>query len=326
MSSPILMVGLGELLWDLLPAGRVLGGAPANLAYMANALGDRGIVASRVGKDAFGREACEVLTRLNLTTTYIQQDQSHETGTVRVELDLEGLPTFTIKEAVAWDFLEQSSIWMELAGLADVICFGTLAQRSPASSTTIDRFLSETRNTALRIYDVNLRQSFYSLEVLERSFRHADIAKLTSEELLRVSSLFAFREADEVALANRLLRQFSLRLVCITRGSHGSLLVSEGETVEHGGFVVDVVDTVGAGDAFTACLVNYFVHGHTMGETSEAANRFASWVTTQVGATPVLDPAHLQQILGRTAGRAETIAVSKSVGSRSDQDNGDIER
>lgn len=314
MSKRVLMVGLGEILWDRLPSGRVLGGAPANFAYMANALGDRGIVASRVGSDAFGREACDVLARLNLATTYIQHDEAHETGTAGVSLDPEGLPTFAIKEAVAWDFLEQSPLWQELAELADVVCFGTLAQRSPTSSNTIDRFLSGTREAALRIYDVNLRQSFYSVETLERSFRHANIAKLTNEELLRVSSLLAFHEADEAALANRLLRHFALRLVCITRGAHGSLLVSEGETVEHGGFPVDVVDTVGAGDAFTACLAHYFVRGHTLGEVSEAANRFASWVATQVGATPLLDPAHLRQILGRAAGAAGTLAVSKDLG------------
>ncbi|ADV83094.1 PfkB domain protein [Terriglobus saanensis SP1PR4] len=325
MSKPVLMVGLGELLWDLLPSGRVMGGAPANFAYMASVLGDRGVVASRVGRDAFGREACEVLAKLGLTTSYIQHDDAHETGSARVSLDLEGLPTFTIKEAVAWDFLEQSLIWKELAEQADVICFGTLAQRSPISSTTIDQFLSETRETTLQIYDVNLRQSFFSVETLERSFHHADIAKLTNEELLRVSSLFAFHEADEVVLARRLLRRFALRLVCITRGAHGSLLVSEREAVEHGGFAVDVVDTVGAGDAFTACLAHYFVRGCALGEVSEAANRFASWVTTQVGATPRLDPAYLQQILGHAPGTARTLVTPKDLGPRSDQDNREIE-
>lgn len=326
MSKPVLMVGLGELLWDLLPSSRVLGGAPANFAYMANALGDCGVVASRLGRDALGREACEVLKRLGVIITYIQQDDVHETGVAGVSLDLEGLPTFTIKEPVAWDFLEQSPKWKELAELADVICFGTLAQRSPMSSSTIERFLSETRKTALRIYDVNLRQSFYSVEILERSFRRADIAKLTSEELFRVSPLFGFHETDEVVLAKRLLRQFALRLVCITRGAHGSLLVSEGETVEHGGFAVDVVDTVGAGDAFTACLAHYFVRGHTLEEVSEAANRFASWVTTHVGATPLLDPADLQKLLGRLPEKAAAAGVAKDLRSRSDQDEGEIGR
>lgn len=301
MTQSLLMVGLGELLWDLLPSGRVLGGAPANFAYMANTLGDRGVVASRVGKDTLGGEACEVLKRLGLTTSYVQQDEAHETGKAGVSLDLKGIPTFTIQEIVAWDFLEQSPSWKELAETADVVCFGTLAQRSIASAATIHQFLNNTRATALRIFDVNLRQSFFSVEVLERSFHHANIAKLTSEELFRVSSLFAWNGANEVALAKRILQQFALRLVCITRGAQGSLLISETEVIEHRGFSVEPVDTVGAGDAFTACLAHHYLRGYALTEVSEAANRLAAWVTTQAGATPKMAPALVQQILRREA-------------------------
>jgi fructokinase len=319
MSQPFLMVGLGEVLWDFLPSGRVLGGAPANFAYMANALGDLGIVASRIGLDTLGRDACEALAKLGLRTTYIQYDEDHPTGTATVSLDSDGLPTFSIREAVAWDFLEPSPVWKELAEMADVICFGTLAQRSPVSATAIDQFLNQTRRTALRICDVNLRQSSYPSEVLERSFRHANIAKLTHEELLLVSSIFGFDGTDEVLLAKYLLRRFSLQLVCVTRGAHGSLLVSRQATVEHTGFPVEVVDTVGAGDAFTACLAHYLVRGYALKEVSEAANRFAAWVTTQIGATPQIDAVHLQQILRHTWGTAEMPGNPPNLFPRSDR-------
>lgn len=307
MTKPTLMVGLGEVLWDLLPSGKVLGGAPTNFAYMTSVLGDQGIVASRVGNDVFGREANKAMQRLGLTTSYIQHDDRYETGSAGVSIDSAGLPTFTIKESVAWDFLQWTSAWEELAERADVVCFGSLAQRSPASAVTIDRFLGHTRGEALRIFDVNLRQAFYSRDVLQSSFRQANIVKLTDQELLRVSSLLRFETGDEEMLARGLLRDCNLRLVCVTRGERGSLLVSEDETVVHQGLAVKVVDTVGAGDAFTACLAHHFVRARPLREISESANRFASWVATQVGATPGIDHSQLQEIL---AGQTDTTVQS----------------
>src|SRR5678815_3015769 len=161
MTKPAIMIGLGEVLWDLLPSGKALGGAPANFAYMANVLGDRGIVASRVGNDEFGREARVIMQGLGLSTSYVQQDDQHQTGTAEVVIDAAGQPTFTIRESVSWDFLEWTVSWEELASRADVVCFGSLAQRSPTSAGTIDRFLRAVSKETLRICDVNLRQSFY---------------------------------------------------------------------------------------------------------------------------------------------------------------------
>lgn len=300
MTKSAVMVGLGEVLWDLLPSGKVLGGAPANFAYMTNVLGDEGIVASRVGNDDLGREACRVMEDLLVGISYVQQDADHETGTATVKIDAGGQPTFTIKERVAWDFLQWTENWQELSARADVICFGTLAQRSQESAATIDRFLQNAPEKALRICDVNLRQSFFNKDVLWKSFRHAQIVKLNEQELLQISYLLKLGVGSEQALAQRLLHECNLKLVCITRGARGSLLVSEDEIVEHQGFRVKVADAVGAGDAFTACLAHHYLRKHSLDEISDSANRFAAWVATQVGGTPFIQRTQLQKILDGT--------------------------
>ena len=301
MIKPAIMIGLGEVLWDLLPSGKALGGAPANFAYMANVLGEQGIVASRVGHDELGREALATMQELGLNTSYVQQDDQHQTGTAGVIIDAAGQPTFTIKESVSWDFLEWTVAWEELAARADVVCFGTLAQRSPTSAGTIDSFLRAVSKETLRICDVNLRQSFYNEDVLDKSLRHAHIVKLNDQEFLQVSSLLRLGVGNVETLAKRLLNHCALRLVCITRGARGSLLVSEDKTVEHSGFSVKVADAIGAGDAFTACLAHHYLRGESLEQISGSANRFASWVATQIGATPLIPRTQLQNILSGIA-------------------------
>jgi fructokinase len=301
MLEPALMIGLGEVLWDLLPSGKVLGGAPANFAYMATVLGDQGVVASRVGEDDLGHEARKAMKQLGLNTSYVQQDRVHVTGTAKVAIDQAGQPNFTIKEPVAWDFLEWTTQWEELSTKADVVCFGSLAQRSDNSAATIEHFLKNTPKKTLRICDANLRESFYSQGVLRRSFQYADIVKLNDQELLQVSYLFELGVGTQEMLAQRLLHLCDLRLVCITCGSRGSLLVTQRETVEHKGFRVTVADAVGAGDAFTACLAHHYLREHSLEEISESANRFASWVATQRGATPPISTEKLQSILNGVA-------------------------
>jgi fructokinase len=295
MTKPALMIGLGEVLWDILPSGKVLGGAPANFAYMTSVLGDEGIVASGVGNDELGREARGLMQELGLSTAYLQQDQ-HETGTAAVSIDDGGQPNFTIKESVAWDFLRWTAEWEELSSRADVVCFGSLAQRSAISAATIERFLRNAQK-ALRICDVNLRQSFYNEDILHKSFQHAQIVKLNERELLQVSFLLNLGAGTQEKLAHRLLNAFGLQLVCVTRGSRGSFLVSGSRTVEHIGFSVKVADAIGAGDAFTACLAHYYLRGRSLEDLSEIANRFASWVATQRGATPPISAGRLQDIL-----------------------------
>jgi fructokinase len=298
MTESPLMVGLGEVLWDLLPSGKALGGAPANFAYMATIFGNRGIVASRLGNDDLGHEVYKAMNNVGLDTTYVQVDAQHETGVAGVLLDSEGQPNFTIKRQVAWDFLQWTPAWEDLSSRADVVCYGSLAQRSKTSASTIEHFLQNTRSNALRICDANLRESFYNVDTLRRSFQFADILKLNEQELFQVSSSFELSGSDEIELAKKLLHAFDLDLICVTKGAHGSLLVSEREVIAHHGIDARVADAIGAGDAFTACVANYYIQGCSLEEISELANRFAAWVATQVGATPPVSDAQLAQIMG----------------------------
>ena len=287
MNSKHTIVGLGEVLWDMLPSGRQLGGAPANFAYFANLLGDRGFVASRVGDDELGREAATRLRQLGSSTEYLQRDRAQPTGTVRVRVDAAGQPQFEIARPVAWDFLEWTPAWKQLAEQADAVCFGSLAQRSATSRETILRFLRSTRPHALRVFDVNLRPPFYSAEVLAASFSLAHVIKLNHDELPLVAGLLGITCGGERAMSEALRRKHNAKLVCVTRGGCGSLLLGEQGSAEHSGFQIAVADTVGAGDAFTAALVHSYLRGKSLEEMSEAANRVGAWVASQVGATPV---------------------------------------
>jgi fructokinase len=296
------IVGLGELLWDVFPKGKELGGAPANFAYMTSLLGDHGIVASRVGSDALGRTAGRRLERLGLRSKHLQIDAQHPTGTVKVDVDPAGQPTFQIAEGVAWDFFEWTAEWQKLASTTDAVCFGTLAQRSPQSRATIRSFLQEVGRGTTRIFDVNLRQQFYSAEILAESFKLADIVKLNSEELPIAVKSLGSTFSDEERAARWLRDTYGLRLVCITRGAKGSLLVSSTETSQHPGVRVVVADTVGSGDAFTAALVYHYLRHGSLATMNEAANRMGAWVASQTGATPPRDDYYLQQIRAAISG------------------------
>lgn len=292
-----IVVGLGELLWDLLPAGKQLGGAPANFAYITSLLGDHGIPLSRLGRDASGTEGIRRLGELALPTEFIQQDDEHPTGTVKVDVDRTGQPRFEISESVAWDFLDWTPQWQKLAEQADAVCFGSLAQRSDRSRDTIRRFVLASRPSAVRVFDVNLRQSFYTAQVLAESMRLATIVKLNHEELPKIMRLFEWEDLGQQDSARRLLSAYDLKLVCVTRGTEGSLLVSAEECSEHPGFKVKVADTVGAGDAFTAALVHGYLRRTSLAQINETANRVGAWVASQSGATPALKPGGMAQTL-----------------------------
>ena len=291
------IVGLGELLWDMLPSGKQLGGAPANFAYITNLLGDKGIPASRIGNDALGAEALQRLTQLGLSADFVQRDPIHPTGTVNVEIDNTGQPRFDILQPVAWDFLEWTKPWQHLASETDAVCFGSLAQRSAHSQATIRTFLSATRPEALRVFDVNLRQNFYSEPVLAESMSLANIVKLNHEELPKIMHLFELEDGGEEGSARRLLSMHDLKLVCVTRGNSGSLLISADQCSEHAGIQVKVADTVGAGDAFTAALVHGYLRATPLDEINETANRVGAWVASQSGATPAPKMGGLAQSL-----------------------------
>jgi fructokinase len=280
------VVGLGEILWDILPTGPQLGGAPANFAYCSHLLGNRAVVASRVGADDLGREARDSLLRSGITDQFLQIDPEHPTGTVRVQLDASGQPKFEVADSSAWDFLSWSDLWQSLAQSTDAVCFGSLAQRSEISRRTILDFLDATRPGSLLVFDVNLRQTFYSAEIILESLKRADVVKLNYEELPRVAELLAIEGSDAIAFCREILRKFDLQIICITRGANGSLLCDRTSAYEHSGFRVHIKDTVGAGDAFTAALVHGLLRKMPLAEINDLANRMGAWVASFSGAMP----------------------------------------
>ncbi|HVK59448.1 MAG TPA: carbohydrate kinase, partial [Candidatus Kapabacteria bacterium] len=247
------LIGLGEILWDLLPAGRQLGGAPANFAYHANALGAKGIVISRVGRDQNGTDIITRLEQLSLSTECIQVDSSAPTSTVSVELAPDGQPRYVIHENVSWDNLTVDENALLAVTQADAICFGALAQRSEQSRASIHELLVRAKTDTFRILDVNLRQHFYSAEIIDKSLRAANILKVNDAELPILAQLFSL-SGDPRAQLTELARRYNLRLVACTRGAHGSLLVTESQHSDHPGIPAKVADTIGAGDSFTAAM------------------------------------------------------------------------
>jgi fructokinase len=308
MSKPHLVVGIGELLWDVLPDGMRLGGAPANFAVMAGRLGNHAAILSRIGRDDLGRQVISRLDPMPVETSYLQVDPMHETGHVTVTLAA-GEPHYTIHEPAAWDFFELSDEWLRLIERADAICFGTLAQRHQESQRTIQALVAESSAACIRIFDVNLRAPYYSSEVLQESLELTTVVKMNESEVRLVLDLLDLSTEDDIsapdlsqaeekprfaaafllAAAGRLLGEFpALQMVAITRGSRGSLLVTREEWNEHAGFPVKVADGIGAGDAFTAALAHYLLRGADLAELNEAGNRWGGWVASQAGAMPAL--------------------------------------
>ncbi|MEY2882053.1 MAG: hypothetical protein RLZZ15_4433 [Verrucomicrobiota bacterium] len=284
------VIGLGEILWDLLPEGRQLGGAPANFAYHARALGaDAGIV-SRVRRDALGRAILRRLIKSGLSIELVQFDPAAPTGTVTVALNPAGTPAYTIHENVAWDRLRATPRNRHALAQADAVAFGTLAQRTPAARAAIRELLGYTPPAALRIFDLNLRQKYFSREIVEESLGLANVLKLNDAELPVVAEMFALTGGERAVVA-ALAARFRLRLVALTRGARGSLLFDGTRWSEATPRPITVVDTVGAGDAFTAALAVGLLRGMKLGALHRAANAVARHVCGCAGATPPLPAA-----------------------------------
>lgn len=290
------IVGLGEILWDMLPTGKQLGGAPANFAYHAQALGGRGVVVSCIGNDELGEEILSRLKALGLESGYIGVDKKHPTGTVTVELDKDGKPNYTIHENVAWDYIASNSGLLELAAQADAVCYGSLCQRSQVSRDTVRDFLGATRSDCLRVFDINLRQSYFNEEIIRTMLELSNVLKLNDEELPVVADLLGFG-GSETEMLSRLTDLYELRMIALTRGASGSRLYAQGEDSNHQGFSATIADTVGAGDSFTAAMTMGMLYGKPLDWINEYSNRVASFVCSQSGATPRL-PDSLTQELG----------------------------
>ena len=281
------ILGIGELLWDILPAGPQLGGAPANYGVMAGRLGNNAYVLSRIGRDVLGDEALRVLRPFPVNSAHVQVDPEQLTGRVTVQLN-DGQPSYTIHQPVAWDFFELAEDWLSLAATADAVCFGSLAQRNERSRQTIHALVKATRLECHRIFDVNLRAPFYNSGIVSESLGLASAMKMNDAEVPQVLNLLELPAATSLrGAAERLLGAFPrLSLVAITRGGEGSLLVGRSEWHEHPGVPVRVADTIGAGDAFTAALTHYLLRGAPLATLNEAGNRWGSFVASQSGAMP----------------------------------------
>lgn len=281
--SKKVIVGLGEILWDLLPSGKALGGAPANFAYHAQRLGEEGWAVSAVGDDPLGREILDIVDGKGLH--HLISVVGQPTGTVEVTLDARGVPSYNIKEGVAWDNIPFTPEMEALAQRADAVCFGSLVQRL-ASRASVLRFLRATRPDCLKVFDINLRQHYYSREVLEESLQLADILKINDEEIRTVAGLFGLSD-DDTAACRALIARYDLRLVILTRGPQGSEVITPEAVIPQSAGEAVVVDTVGAGDSFTAAFVVAYLRGDSLADAQRLASDTAAYVCSRKGAMPV---------------------------------------
>jgi fructokinase len=279
------VVGLGEVLWDLLPTGPQLGGAPANFAWHASALGASASVITRVGEDLFGRQVRERFEKMHFSLSTVQVDVNHPTGTAEVALSDAGVPEFKIADHAAWDYLQVTDAALQAIHHADALCFGSLAQRHSISRASIQQLISAARPDTLRIFDINLRQNDYSRELIEQSLRLANVLKLNEGEMAILQRMFALSGSTR-PLLEQLARIFGLTTVVLTRGAAGSLIYHKGEWSERRSSPVTVVDTVGAGDAFTAALTMGLLCNSGLVTMHAAADELASFVCSRAGAMP----------------------------------------
>ena len=289
-----IVVGMGEALWDVLPEGKKIGGAPANFAYHVSQFGLPSRVVSAVGEDKLGSEILDNFREKKLNCMIEQVP--YPTGTVQVELDSEGVPCYDIKEGVAWDNIPYTNALEGLARCTRAVCFGSLAQRSVVSRETINRFLDAMPVTdeTLKIFDVNLRQGFYTKEILCNSFQKCNILKINDEELVTVSRMFGYPGIDLQDKCWILLAKYNLKMLILTCGVNGSYVFTPGNVSFVETPKVEVADTVGAGDSFTATFVAAILKGMPIPEAHRLAVDVSAFVCTQNGAMPVI-PDYLKE-------------------------------
>jgi len=281
-----IIVGIGEILWDIFPNRKVLGGAPANFAYHASQFGLEGYAVSAIGKDALGDEILESLAEKSLN--YILEQTDYPTGTVQVTLNQAGVPKYEICEEVAWDYIPMNSKMEKLAKETKALTFGSLAQRNSVSRNTINCFLDLLPDDAFRIFDINLRQHYYSKELIHQSLLKSNILKINEEEVTAVSALFGWSELSETEICRKILSDYRLLLVILTRGTEGSFVFTPYETSFQETPKVEVADTVGAGDSFTGAFIAALLYGLSIQEAHQLAVKVSAYVCTQHGAMPKL--------------------------------------
>lgn len=277
------IIGLGEILWDMLPTGKQLGGAPANFAYHVCRLGGNGWAVSAISDDELGREIKSTLSTKKLNT--ILEEVNEPTGTVQVTLNAAGVPTYDITEEVAWDHIPFTERIGDLAKETSAVCFGTLAQRSPESRATIHEFIENMPAGSLKVYDINLRQNYYDEKIISDSLRLADILKINDEELDIVSKMLSLSGTQEER-CRAISRAFNLKFVILTKGGDGSEVVLEDKVHISRPGKIDIVDTVGAGDSFTAAFILAYLRGESLENAHTLATEVSSYVCTKAGAMP----------------------------------------
>ena len=281
------IIGLGEALWDVLPEGKKLGGEPANFAYHAGQFGLETIAISALGEDALAEETIEALKEHGLN--YLMPRVPYPTGTVQVTLAEGGIPTYEIKEGVAWDNIPYTDEMAEIAKNARAVCFGSLAQRNKVSRENIRKFLADTPADCLKICDINLRQQFYSKEILEDSFRLCNILKINDEELVVVNRMFGYDGLDMRQTCEKMVQDYKLKMLVLTCGTNGSyVFTDDGLTSFQDTPKVEVADTVGAGDSFTGSFCACILNGKPVQEAHKTAVQVSAFVCTQNGAMPVI--------------------------------------
>ncbi len=280
------IVGLGEALWDCLPEGKKLGGAPANFAYHAGQFGHDSLAVSAVGNDPLGQETLDEFDKKGVK--YLMPKVDYMTGTVQVELDVDGVPTYDIKEGVAWDNIPFTLELETVAKNSRAVCFGSLAQRSSVSRQTIQKFLEATPKGCLKIFDINLRQNFYSKEIITNSLKHANILKINDEELVTIGRLFGYPGLDIENKCWLLLGKYNLDILVLTCGVNGSYVFAPNLQSFRETPTVEVADTVGAGDSFTGAFASAILAGMPITEAHKLAVDVSAYVCTQNGAMPKL--------------------------------------
>ena len=293
-----IIVGLGEALWDVLPEGKKLGGAPANFAYHVKQFGFNSMAVSAVGNDKLGEETLAALNSKGLD--YIMAQVPYPTGTVQVTLDEDGIPTYDIRENVAWDNIPFTPELEDLAHNCRAVCFGSLAQRNVVSRETIYKFLDAmpTGEGRLRIFDINLRQNFYTKEIIAESLYRCNILKINDEELVAIGRMFGYPGLDMRDKCWLLLGKCNLDMLVLTCGTNGSYVFTPGNVSFQETPLVEVADTVGAGDSFTGAFCSAILKGMPVAEAHKLAVQVSAYVCTQSGAMPVLPAEIVEKVRG----------------------------
>lgn len=295
---PKKIAAFGELLWDLLPAGKVLGGAPTNFIYRINSFGDEGTLLSKVGNDKAGRDARAALRNLGLSDENIQTDYEFPTGTVKVKIDEQGLVDFNIITDVAYDHIEINTEMIDAFSQADCVCFGTLVQRYGISKNTLRELIHESPDV-VKFLDVNLRKKCYTAATLEDSLRMANILKANDEELLIIRDLLGLKNENLHDLAKEALETFKLDIILCTLGSNGAFCLTKDEVFYYDpGYQITLGDTVGSGDAFSAGFIHYFMNGQPIDEALRFGNAAGAMVATTTGATAPISKEQIIDFMG----------------------------